>query len=138
MPYFWQLAINPKLARIEESHGMPIMEHEMTVKQYLKGFRTLEFHLVEKRTKNKCSCIFSIPKCLCRKRIHTTERIIGFWPKQMSKGNLNKTEKNQDQNQNQHSMKAYNLGDHFQQKIKSPLSDSMFIIREILLNNTKI
>ena len=39
----------------------------------------------------------------------------------MAKGNLNKTEKNQDQNY--HSMKAYNLGDHYQQKLKSPFSE---------------
>jgi len=35
----------------------------------------------------------------------------------MAKGNLNKTENKQDQNY--HSMKAYNLGDQNQQKIKS-------------------
>ena len=74
-------------ADIEESHGIAIMTHEMKMKQELKGFRDLEFHLVEKRTKNKCPCdspyYFTgraepTPKCPkpCRIRIHTTERII--------------------------------------------------------------
>ena len=80
-----------EFARIEESNGITIMKHQMW---------TLEFHLVEKRTKNKCPCVYSIPKCPkpCRKRIQYTERIIGFWPKQTSKGNLNKIKKKQDQN----------------------------------------
>ena len=39
----------------------------------------------------------------------------------MAKGNLNKTEKKQDRNY--HSIKSYNLRDHFQQELKSLRSE---------------
>ena len=42
----------------------------------------------------------------------------------MAKGNMNKTEKNK---KSYHSMKAYNLGDQYQQKLKSPPFGPHFI-----------
>ena len=44
----------------------------------------------------------------------------------MAKGNLNKTEKNQDQNY--HSMKAYNTEDHYQQKKIPPFRTKIYLV----------
>ena len=38
----------------------------------------------------------------------------------MAKGNMKKKTEERNQNQKYHSMKAYNLGDHIKQKLKSP------------------
>ena len=84
---------------IEDSHGITSMQQELKVEYELKG-KTLEFYLVEERTKNKCPCTSKFPKCEkpCRIMFRKTERIIGFLPEQetigslkTSIGNLNKT-----------------------------------------------
>ena len=51
------------------------------------------------------------------------------WIHSMAKENLNKTGKKQ--YQNYHSMKAYNLGDHYQQKLESLLSDLISFFRKL-------
>ena len=45
-------------------------------------------------------------------------------PNSMAKGNWNKTKKKTKTKTN-HSRKAYNLGDHYEQKLKSFLSDQV-------------
>ena len=47
----------------------------------------------------------------------------------MAIANLNITEKKQEHNY--YSMKAYNLGDHYEQKFKSPLSDQKLLKSEL-------
>ena len=94
---------------IEDSHGITSMQQELKVEYELKG-KTLEFYLVEERTKNKCPCTSTTRRDPasthsthhepCRIMFRTTTRIIGFLPEQKtignlktSIGNLNKTEK---------------------------------------------